>query len=65
MGAADGKLATLVAAVTPLGLGLGVVWLILGFAGMRLWRGQAQSLPGAVGLYLGAVVAGLVQAWGG
>jgi Flp pilus assembly protein protease CpaA len=55
MGAADGKMATLIAAVSPLALGMGGVLLALGFVGMRLWRGQSVSLPAGVAFYVGAV----------
>ena len=55
MGGADGKLATLVAAVSPAALGMGVLLLVLAFLGMRLDKGEAASLPAAVGFYAGTV----------
>ena len=39
MGAADGKIATALAGVNPPALGLGVLFLVLGFVGMRLLEG--------------------------
>jgi Flp pilus assembly protein protease CpaA len=62
MGAADGKMATCIAAVSPLALGIGTVLLALGFMGMRGWRGQSASLPAGVAFYLGALVAALAAA---
>jgi len=55
MGGADGKLAPLLAAVSPPALGVGVVLLLLAFLGMRLRRGEATSLPAAVAFYGGAL----------
>jgi Flp pilus assembly protein protease CpaA len=62
MGAADGKMATLIAAVSPIALGMGVLLLVLGFVGVRLWRGQSASLPAGVAFYGGAVGVALT-AW--
>jgi Flp pilus assembly protein protease CpaA len=59
MGAADGKLATCMAAVSPAALGVGVLLLVVGFLGMRLWQGRSASLPAAVGFYGGAVAMAL------
>ena len=64
MGAADGKLATIIAAVSPAALGVGVLLLVTGFVGMRMWQGRSVSLPAAVGLYGGAVVVALFENWG-
>jgi Flp pilus assembly protein protease CpaA len=55
MGAADGKMATLIAAVSPVALGIGGLVLALGFVGMRLWKGKSVSLPAGVAFYVGAV----------
>lgn len=57
MGGADGKLAVLAAAVDPAALGLGTIFLALGFLAVRARHGEGRSLPAAVALYLGAVVA--------
>ena len=61
MGAADGKIATVLAAIQPgsLVLGLVVLWglyglLYLGWRRLGL-KGRPCSLPGVVGLYLGCV----------
>lgn len=51
MGAADGKLATLITATSPVALGLGVLLLVAGFVGLRLWKGGSASLPAAVEFY--------------
>ena len=59
MGAADSKLATCIAALSPTVLGLGGLLLVVGFVGLRLRQGEATSLPAAVGLYGGAVVMAL------
>ena len=59
MGAADGKLATCMAAVSPMALGVGVLLLVAGFVGMRLSRGEAASLPAAVAFCGGAVAMAL------
>lgn len=40
MGAADGKLATIIAAVSPAALGMGVLLLVAGFVGLRLRKGE-------------------------
>ncbi|MBI3957340.1 MAG: hypothetical protein HY328_00925 [Chloroflexi bacterium] len=56
MGAADGKLATLVAATSPAALGMGVTLLVLGFVGVRLRKEESASLPAAVGFSGGAVI---------
>lgn len=63
MGAADGKLATIIAAVSPVALGVGVLFLVLAFVGLRLRRGEAASLPAAVALYVGAISAFLLTTW--
>ena len=63
MGAADGKLATLIAAVSPATLGMGVVFLVVWFLCVRLRRGASGSLPAAVALYVGAISAFLLTAW--
>jgi len=63
MGGADGKLATLVAAVSPSALGMGILLLVLAFLAMRLRRGKAASLPAAVGFYGGAIAAFLLTTW--
>ncbi len=55
MGAADGKLATCLAALSPAALGLGVLLLVVGFVGLRLRRGESASLPAAMGFYGGAL----------
>lgn len=55
MGAADGKMATCIAAVSPLALGMGGLFLALGFVSMRLWRGKSASLPAGIAFYAGAV----------
>ncbi|MBX2998813.1 MAG: prepilin peptidase [Caldilineaceae bacterium] len=55
MGAADGKMATLIAAVSPPALGMGGLMLALGFVGMRLWKGKSASLPAGIAFYAGAV----------
>lgn len=64
MGAADGKLATCIAAVSPAALGVGVLLLVVGFVGLRLWTGRSASLPAAVGFYGGAAIASLLVEWG-
>jgi Flp pilus assembly protein protease CpaA len=64
MGAADGKMATCIAAVSPVALSIGGLVLALGFVGMRLWRGQSVSLPAGVAFYMGAVGVALVTAMG-
>jgi len=61
MGAADGKLATIIAAVSPAALGVGVLLLVMGFVGLRLRRGEATSLPAVVGFYAGTVGLVLVE----
>lgn len=55
MGGADGKLATIIAAVSPMALGVGVLLLVAGFVGLRMRKGDSASLPAAVGFYGGAV----------
>lgn len=64
MGAADAKLATLLAATSPAVLGLGVLFLVAGFVGLRLRRGEATSLPAAVAFYGGALGVSLAEAVG-
>ncbi|MCL4831139.1 MAG: hypothetical protein KJZ86_01825 [Caldilineaceae bacterium] len=61
MGAADGKLATIIAAVSPAALGMGVLLLVAGFVGLRLRKGEAASLPAAVGFYGGTVGVALLR----
>jgi Flp pilus assembly protein protease CpaA len=64
MGAADGKLATVIAAVSPPALGVGVALLLVGFVAQRLHRGEATSLPAAVAFYGGALGVALAEAVG-
>lgn len=64
MGAADGKMATLIAAVSPLALAIGGLFLALGFVGMRLQKGESASLPAGVAFYAGAVGVALATAIG-
>ena len=54
-GRAGGQLATLMAAVSPMALGMGVLLLVLAFVGLRLRQGEAASLPAAVAFYGGTV----------
>ena len=61
MGAADGKIATVLAAASPGALGLSVLFLVVGFVAMRLRRGKSVSLPAAVAFYGGAVGVVMVQ----
>ena len=64
MGGADAKLATVLAGLQPAALAASGLVLAILFLGMR-WRGdERRSLPGVVGLYLGLVVAGLVEGVG-
>ena len=70
MGAADGKLAAFVAAVEPgaLGLSLVILWVMYGVTRLRQRSRTPDrvSLPGAVGLYLGLIVAqggSLIGVW--
>lgn len=56
MGAADGKIATVLAATVPasLVLGLALLWLMYGALHIRRHKVQQElSLPGVVGLFLG------------
>ncbi len=68
MGAADGKIATVLAAVQPgsLVLGLAMLWILYGllYLGLRQLDMDVRqcSLPGVVGLYLGYVA---MPWWGG
>ena len=57
MGAADGKLATIIAAVNPLALGICVVLLVVWFLCLRLYTRESGSLPAAVAFYVGAISA--------
>ncbi len=69
MGAADGKIATLLAAVQPASLlwGLALLWVLYGL----LWLGMKPlgmnarqcSLPGVVGLFLGYVAMQVGTGW--
>ncbi|MBI1299742.1 hypothetical protein GC175_32865 [bacterium] len=61
IGAADGKIATVLAAASPVALGLSVLVLVVGFVDMRLRRGESVSLPAAVAFYGGSVVMALVE----
>lgn len=61
MGAADGKMATALAAVSPPALGISVLLLTLGFVRMRLWNGKRTSLPAGVAFYGGMVGNVLMQ----
>jgi Flp pilus assembly protein protease CpaA len=61
MGAADGKIATMLAAASPAALGLSVLFLVVGFVAMRLRRGESVSLPAAVAFYGGSVGVAVVQ----
>jgi Flp pilus assembly protein protease CpaA len=60
MGAADGKIAVALAAVSPIGLGMGVAVLAGMFAGLWVWKRRSVSVPAAVGFYVGMVVATIV-----
>ena len=60
MGAADGKIAVALAAVSPMGLGMGVAVLVGMFAGWWVWTRRSVSVPAAVGFYVGMVVAAIV-----
>ena len=62
MGGVDGKLATLVAAVSS--MAMGVLLLVAGFVGLRLYKGEAASLPATVGFYGGVMVVALLVDWG-
>ena len=60
MGAADGKIAVALAAVSPMALGMGVVILAGMFAGLWVWKRRSVSVPAAVGFYVGMIVATIV-----
>ena len=60
MGAADGKIAVLLAAVNPAALGMGVLVLVGMFAGLWAWKRRSISVPAAVELYVGMVLAAIV-----
>ena len=57
MGAADAKLAVLVAAVAPLAIAVAGVLLAVGFVVGRVWRRAPQRLPAAVWLCAACAVA--------
>ncbi len=59
-GAADAKLMVGLAAFTPLGLGIGLVLEVAAFAVLRLRRGKAVAIPGALWLYLGCLLCSAV-----
>ena len=60
MGAADGKIAVALAAVSPTGLALGVAVLAGLFGVLWVWKRKSVSVPAAVGLYAGMVVTAIV-----
>lgn len=62
MGAADGKLATTLAALSPVALGMSGVLLAVGFLALRLRHSGSRSLPAAVVLYAGTVTVFLYAA---
>ena len=62
MGAADGKIAVALAAVSPMALGMGVAVLAGMFAGLWVWKRCSVSVPAAVGLYVG-IVGWMVMGW--
>lgn len=64
MGAADGKIAVALAAVSPAALGIGVVILVGIFAGLWVWKRQSVSVPAAVGFYAGMLGWTVVGWWG-
>ena len=57
LGAADAKMAGFLAAVEPamLPLGLAALWVMYGVRRLRGLRQENPSLPGAVGLFVGAL----------
>ena len=59
-GAADAKLMVGLAAFTPLGLGIGLVLEVAAFAVLRLRRGKAVAISGALWLYLGCLLYSVV-----
>ena len=60
MGAADGKIATALAAFAPLGLAVGAAMSALAFLWLRIRGEGGKSLPGAVWLFAGTAA---VLAW--
>jgi len=64
LGPADGKIAVGLAGMAPLALAAGTIVQGLLFLWARLRAGRLVALPGAVGFYLGAVLAALLQALG-
>ena len=60
--ATDGKIAVVLAAVSPMALKMGVMVLVGMFAGLGVWKRRSVSVPAAVGLYLG-VVGWMVVGW--
>jgi hypothetical protein len=61
MGAADGKVAVLVAAVAPVGIMLGGLLLGVTFLLLRLTGERGTHLPSILWLWLGALLHGLLQ----
>ena len=60
MGAADGKIAVALAAVSPAALGMGVGVLVGMFGVLWVWKRRSISVPAAVGFYVGMIVAAIV-----
>ena len=60
MGAADGKIAVALAAVSPGALGIGVGVLAGMFGVLWVWKRRSISVPAAVGFYVGMIVAAIV-----
>jgi hypothetical protein len=55
------RVAWIAAAASPAALGLSVLFLVVGFVGMRLRKGESVSLPAAVAFYGGAVGGVMIQ----
>lgn len=60
-GAADGKLMVGLAALAPLALGIGALLEMVVFAALRLRGRRDAAIPGALCLYLGAIVSAIMS----
>ena len=56
MGAADGKLATLMAAINPYTLGISITLLAIGFIQLKMIKPKAKALPAALFYFVGALI---------
>ena len=63
MGAADGKIATVLAAASPAALGLSVLFLVAGFVGIRLRRGEEGMSSAACGIAFSKLLSDWRRFW--